>query len=54
MNRLPASLSTSNTNGSGTTIQPSRKPVMPKYLEKLLMTNTSSPNSSAVGTAGHR
>ena len=50
--RLPASLSTSNRNGSGTTSQPRRNLVMPKYLEKLLMTKMSSPNASAVGAAG--
>jgi hypothetical protein len=37
MNRFCANRSTTGTSVSGTTIQPSRQPVMLKYLEKLLM-----------------
>src|SRR5205814_9884894 len=47
MKRFCASFSTSRTIPDGTTIQPSRQPVIWKYLEKLLMTNTSSPDSTA-------
>ena len=51
MNRFWASRSTARRWLGGTTIQPTRQPVIEKYLEKLLMTNTSSVTSSA-DTAG--
>ena len=34
----------------GTTIHPTRQPVIEKYFEKLLMTTTSSENCSAVAS----
>ena len=48
MNMLAASRSIVRTMSGGTTIQPIRQPVMLKYLEKLLMTTTSSVTSSAL------
>ena len=48
MNRFCASRSTTGTSASGTTIQPSRQPVMLKYLEKLLMLMTWSSMASPV------
>ena len=38
MNRFCARLSIERSRSSGTTIQPSRQPVIEKYFEKLLMT----------------
>ena len=43
--------STERCRSSGTTIQPSRQPVMEKYFEKLLMMITRSLSAAAV-TAG--
>ena len=48
MNRFCASRSTVRTMSGGTTIQPIRQPVIPKYFEKLLTTTTSSVTSSAL------
>ena len=53
MNRFWARHSTDRSKRSGTTIQPSRQPVIEKYLEKLLMTMASSVNANAV-EAGSR
>ncbi len=47
MNRFCDSFSIARTMSGGTTSQPSRQPVMLKYLEKLLMTMMSSPSDSA-------
>ena len=43
MKRFCASFSTGATSDSGSTSQPRRQPVMPKYFEKLLIDTTSSP-----------
>ena len=46
--RLQGAVPVTATNGSGTTIQPRRQPVMLKYLLKLLMLMTSSAMDSAL------
>ena len=48
MYRFCCSRSTVATRCGGTTIQPSRQPVIEKYFEKLLTTTASVPNDSAV------
>lgn len=47
MNRFCATFSNCGTSSVGATSQPRRQPVMLKYLEKLLIVTTSSPNDSA-------
>ena len=48
MNRFCASFSTLRSSASGTTSQPRRQPVMPKYFEKLFTTTASASQASAV------
>ena len=48
MNRFCARHSTGRTRSSGSTIQPTRQPVIEKYLEKLLMTMAFRLNAAAV------
>ncbi|KEI44617.1 hypothetical protein GU90_08890 [Saccharopolyspora rectivirgula] len=46
--KLPVRVSTARRRRSGTSIQPSRQPVMHQYLEKLFTTIASRENSQAV------
>ena len=50
--RFCCSRSIGRTSGSGTTIQPTRQPVMQKYFENELITSASGDSSAAV-TAGN-
>ncbi len=51
MYRFCASFSRSGTAAGGATSQPSRQPVMPKYLEKLFSTNALSSTCSTLGAS---
>ena len=52
MNRFCAKHSTGRTKSSGSTAQPTRQPVMAKYLEKLFTTTALALNAAAVASAG--
>ncbi|MNJ04320.1 hypothetical protein D3C73_1650230 [compost metagenome] len=51
MYRFCASFSRSATASGGATSQPSRHPVMPKYLEKLFRTNAESSTSRTLAAS---